>query len=107
LALVNRQKAFDSLIHVPLSEHRRVVDEFARVLQPGGGVLLSEAPEEFERTTQDWLNRGGKMTWAMAGMDATKDQLRKAGFTVTKQWDAPRPPADEAPKPPFLAARLD
>lgn len=99
--------AFDSLIHVPLSGHRTVVDEFARVLEPGGGVLLSEAPEAFERTTHDWLGSGGEMRWTMAGIETTSDELRDAGFTVTKQWDAPQPTGDEAPEPPFLAARLD
>lgn len=99
--------AFDSLIHVPLADHQRVIDEFARVLRPGGSVLLSEAPEEFERTTQDWLGGGNEMTWTMAGTETTKDQLRDAGFTITKQWDAPQPASNGEPEPPFLAARLD
>jgi len=99
--------AFDSLIHVPLSDRQSVIDEFARVLRPGGSVLLSEAPKEFERTTQDWLNSGGEMRWTMAGIEATKDTLRAAGFTVTKQWNAPERTEDDAPEPPFLAVRLD
>ncbi len=34
--------ALHSLIHVPLDEHLTVLEEFARVLQPGGRVLVSE-----------------------------------------------------------------
>lgn len=99
--------AFDSLIHIPLADHQTVLDEFARVLKPSGGVLLSEGPEEFERTTQNWLDSGGEMRWTMAGIEATKDRLREAGFTVTKKWDAPDSSEDKEPEPPFLAAHLD
>jgi ubiquinone/menaquinone biosynthesis C-methylase UbiE len=99
--------AVDSLIHVPLGDHQRVVDGFARVLRPGGRVLLSEARGTFERTNPDWLGEGVEMTWDMAGADATRDQLRAAGFRVERVWAAPETPADEPPKPPFFAAVLD
>jgi len=99
--------AFDSLIHVPLNQHQAVIDEFARVLRPGGRVLVSEAPAEFERTNPDWLGDGVEMTWHMAGAEATRDQLRAAGFRVENEWAAPETPADEPPKPPFFAAVLD
>lgn len=98
--------AYDSIIHVPLAEHRTVLDEFARVLVPGGRLLLSEAPEEFERTNTDWLGGGVEMRWHMAGADATREQLRGAGFRLTDQWEAPEPDGD-GPRPPFFAARLD
>jgi ubiquinone/menaquinone biosynthesis C-methylase UbiE len=98
--------AVDSVIHVPLDDHQTVVDEFARVLRPGGRVLLSEAPEAFERTNPDWLDAGAEMTWQMAGAAATRDQLRAAGFRLTDEWAAPEPVPDDGPKPPFFAARL-
>ncbi|PSP49769.1 hypothetical protein BRC67_10470, partial [Halobacteriales archaeon QH_3_68_24] len=65
-ALPFREGAFDavvayrSVIHVPISERPAVFEGFARVLAPGGRVLLSEAPEGFERTTDDWLDGGGE-----------------------------------------------
>lgn len=98
--------AFDSIIHVPLVDHQTVLDEFARVLRPGGRLLLSEAPEEFERTNANWLDSGVEMTWHMAGAAATRNQLRDAGFEITNEWDAPAPVDDGAPKPPFFAGRL-
>lgn len=99
--------AVDAVIHVPLGDHQTVVDEFARVLRPDGRLLLSEAPEEFDRTNSDWLDAGVEMTWAMAGAAATRDHLRAAGFQLTDEWPAPETDPDEPLQPPFFAARLD
>lgn len=99
--------AYNSIIHVPLGEHQTVLDEFARVLSPGGRLLLSEAPEEFERTNADWLDSGVEMKWSMAGEDATRDHLRGSGFRITNEWEAPTPIPEDGPQPPFFAARLD
>jgi ubiquinone/menaquinone biosynthesis C-methylase UbiE len=99
--------AHRSVIHVPLSDHQAVFEEFARVLGSGGKLLLSEAPEERERTTDDWLDSGAEMHWEMAGADATREQLRAVGFSVFEEWSAPDPVADEPSKPLFFAARLD
>ena len=98
--------AYRSVIHVPISERPAVFEEFARVLAPGGRTLLSEAPEGFERTTDDWLDDGVEMRWEMAGVERTRERLRDAGFVVTDEWPAPAP-SEDGPEPPFLAARLD
>lgn len=97
--------AFNSLIHVPLAAHQTVLDEFARVLRTDGRVLLSEAPEEFERTNSNWLDSGVEMTWSMAGKAATREQLRDAGFRIVDEWAAPD--TSGHPEPPFFSARLD
>lgn len=99
--------AYRSVIHVPLTDHQTVLDEFARVLSPGGRILLSEAPTEFERTNTDWLDNGVKMTWSMAGAETTRRQLQNAGFQITAEWDAPEMGGEADPKPPFFTARLD
>ena len=97
--------AFHSLIHVPLDDHQRVVDEFARVIRPGGRLLVSEGLEEWEGRNPDWLGSGAAMEWHFAGPDATRDHLRAAGFTVVDQWAVDDTLADEedAQKPFFLA----
>lgn len=99
--------AYNSLIHVPLSDHQTVLDEFARVLRPDGFVLLSEAPEQFERMNPNWLDSDVSMRWSMAGAKKTRGQLRKSGFRVVNEWDAPDTVDEDEPKPPFFAARLD
>lgn len=99
--------AYHSLIHVPLDEHQTVVDEFARVLRPGGRVLLSEGPEEWRGTNPDWLETGVEMQWHVAGADATRAQLRRAGFTITDEWGVTDTFADDEEHWLFFAARLD
>ncbi|NHN48658.1 class I SAM-dependent methyltransferase [Halostella sp. JP-L12] len=98
--------AFHSLIHVPLDDHQTVVDEFARVLRPGGRVLVSEGLTEWEGRNPDWLDSGAAMEWHIAGAEATREHLRTAGFDVLDQWAVDDTLADEegAQKPFFLAA---
>lgn len=99
--------AFHSLIHVPRDEHRAVVEEFARVLQPGGRLLVSEGPNEWSGTNPDWLETGVEMQWHIAGAEATREQLRNAGFTITDEWGASNHFADEDERWVFFAAELD
>lgn len=99
--------AYHSLIHVPLDEHQTVVDEFARVLRPGGRVLLSEGPDEWRGTNPDWLETGVEMQWHIAGADATRAHLQRAGFTVTDEWGVTDTFADDEEHWLFFAARLD
>jgi len=69
--------AYHSLIHVPREQHQEAVDEFARVLADGGRLLCSEGPDEWSGTNPDWLDTGVEMQWHIAGVEATRDHLRK------------------------------
>ena len=88
--------AFWSLIHVSLADHQTVIDEFARVLGPGGRVLLCEGPEEWVGENPDWLGSGVEMAWELAGVERTREQLHAAGFRVTESWGAAERLADDA-----------
>lgn len=81
--------AFWSLIHVPMADHGRVIEEFARVLRPGGRVLLCEGEDEWDGSNPDWLDTGVGMEWSLAGEEATREQLHDAGFRVVDRWAAP------------------
>lgn len=83
--------AYWSLIHVPMDDHGRAIDEFARVLRPGGRVLLCEGAEEWSGTNPDWLDSGVRMEWNIAGAKTTREQLRDAGFVVVDSWGAVDP----------------
>ncbi len=80
--------AFWSLIHVPMDEHQRTIDEFVRVLRPGGRLLVCEGNEEWTGRNPDWLDAGVPMEWAIAGAEATREQLRAAGFEIVDRWGA-------------------
>ncbi len=81
--------AYWSLIHVPMDDHQTVIDEFARVLRPGGRVLLCEGTNEWVGENPDWLESGVRMEWNIAGAEETRAQLQNAGFRVTDTWGAP------------------
>ncbi len=78
-----------SLIHVPMDDHGAAIDEFARVLRPGGRLLACEGTDEWAGENPDWLDSGVAMEWNIAGATATRDQLRSAGFAVVDTWGAP------------------
>jgi SAM-dependent methyltransferase len=126
--------AYHVLIHVPLADHGSVLAEFARVLRPGGRLLVTEGELRWQGRNPDWLGADVEMAWSMAGPGATREHLSAAGFEVLDAWRVPdtlgaeddgdgevpedgdeEPPEDdgdgdgEAPagKPFFLARRRD
>lgn len=100
--------AYHSLIHVPGDEHRTVIDEFARVLRPGGRLLVSEGPGEWQGTNLDWLDAGVEMQWYIAGAETTRAQLSTAGFDIIQEYGAPNTLAeDEDARWIFFEAVLD
>lgn len=98
--------AYHSLIHVPLDEHEPTVEEFARVLRQGGYLLLSEGPEEWTGSNPDWLDTNVEMQWSIAGAEATRDQLRAAGFEIYEEWGTEDGLAEDAGEWVFFLARL-
>lgn len=78
--------AYWSLIHIPMDDHEAVIDEFARVLRPGGRVLVCEGTNEWVGDNPNWLDAGVEMQWNIAGAEKTRHQLRDAGFEVVDSW---------------------
>lgn len=81
--------AYWSLIHVPMDDHRTVLDEFARVLEPGGRMLVCEGTAEWSGENPDWLDSGVNMEWNIAGAKTTRNQLERVGFTIVDRWGTP------------------
>jgi SAM-dependent methyltransferase len=70
--------AYHAVFHVPRDEHPAVYREFARVLRPGGTLLMTLPGGRFETVRRGWM--GGSMFFSAPGREATLDQLRTAGF---------------------------
>lgn len=87
--------AYHALIHVPRDEHATTLAAFARVLRPGGVLLVTEGELAWEGTNPDWLGAGVEMRWSMAGPAATREALVAAGFEVLDAWRVPDTLGDE------------
>jgi len=70
--------AYHAVFHVPRERHPAVYREFARVLRPGGVVLMTLPSGAFETVRRGWM--GGSMFFSAPGRQATLDQLGDAGF---------------------------
>ncbi len=70
--------AYHAVFHVPRSEHSGVYREFARVLVPGGTLLMTLPGGRFQTVRRGWM--GGKMFFSSPGRDRTLEQLQAAGF---------------------------
>jgi len=70
--------AYHAVFHVPRARHSEVYREFARVLRPGGLVLMTLPSGSFETVRRGWM--GGSMFFSAPGRQATLDHLAAAGF---------------------------
>jgi len=70
--------AYHVVFHVPRTDHPTVYREFARVLNPGGTLLMTLPGGRFDTVRRGWM--GGTMRFSAPGREATLDQLRNAGF---------------------------
>lgn len=81
--------AYHAVFHVPREDHPTVYQEFARVLGPGGGLLMTLPGGRFETVRRGWM--GGQMLFSAPGRDRTLSQLRDAGFTDLETTTATDP----------------
>jgi ubiquinone/menaquinone biosynthesis C-methylase UbiE len=79
---VDAVAAYHSVIHVPGEEHPAVAREFARVLRPGGHLLMTIGASEWEGTNDDWLDTGVEMQWSIPAPEDSVSMLEDAGFEV-------------------------
>ena len=93
--------AYHAVFHVPRESHPSVYREFARVLTPGGVLLMTLPGGRFETVRRGWM--GGRMFFSSPGREQTLSQLRDAGFDrlETRMADDPLGSSSE-----FVFARL-
>ncbi|WP_058993868.1 class I SAM-dependent methyltransferase [Haloarcula sp. CBA1127] len=94
--------AYHAVFHVQRDQHSAVYQEFARVLRPGGTVLMTLPSGQFETVRRGWM--GGSMFFSAPGRRATLEQLADAGFTDTETVTATDPLGSDSE---FVFATLD
>ena len=81
--------AYYSVFHVPRDRQPTVYEEFARVLKPGGTLLMTLPGGRFETVRRGWM--GGQMFFSAPGRDVTLAHLQEAGFTDRRTETAADP----------------
>lgn len=81
--------AYHAVFHVERKRHPTVYDEFARVLRPGGTLLMTLPGGRFETVRRGWM--GGRMFFSAPGRERTLTQLRDAGFAEVETTTATDP----------------
>jgi ubiquinone/menaquinone biosynthesis C-methylase UbiE len=81
--------AYHAVFHVPRAEQPAVYREFARVLRPGGVLLMTLPGGRFETVRRGWM--GGEMFFSAPGRSETLAALREAGFGRTRTETAEDP----------------
>ena len=81
--------AYHVVFHVPRDEHPNVYREFARVVRPGGTLLMTLPGGRFETVREGWM--GGRMFFSAPGRTETLAQLRAAGFEDLRTTTAADP----------------
>lgn len=76
---VDAVTAYYAVFHIPRERHPTVYEEFARVLRPGGDLLMTLPSGRFETVREGWM--GGQMFFSAPGREATLQALRRTGFT--------------------------
>lgn len=74
---------FAALLHIPRSEVPQVLREFARVLRPGGHLILAVAEGDDEGWEEVPYAPGLRRWYIMHRWETLSGMLEAAGFTVT------------------------
>jgi len=79
--------SFYAIIHIPREEHRRLLENFYRMLKPNGVALLCLGAEDIPDDTQSF--HGNKMFWSHYDSDTYLSMLPEIGFDILLSRNVP------------------
>ncbi len=72
--------SYYAIIHIPRSEHRKVLDNFLNILRPGGLVLLCMGAGDLPTDTSSY--HSAPMFWSHFDSDTNLGMIRESGFRI-------------------------
>jgi SAM-dependent methyltransferase len=88
-------KSFDAvvclyaLIHMPLVDQPRLVDQVGTWLRPGGWLLATTGHNAWTGTEDNWLDGPAVMWWSHADAPTYRTWLAQAGLRITSETLVP------------------
>lgn len=73
--------SFYAIIHIPREEHRAILDNFYRLLKPGGTALLCLGTESLEDDIAEDFH-GQRMYWSHYDAETYQEMLKEMGFNL-------------------------
>jgi ubiquinone/menaquinone biosynthesis C-methylase UbiE len=72
--------SFYAIIHIPREEHRTLLENFHRMLKPGGVALLCLGADDLPGETHSF--HGNQMYWSHFDAATYKSMLKESGFSI-------------------------
>lgn len=98
--------SFYSLIHFPREQIVQVLQEFRRVLRPGGLLLMAFHLGQEIRHMEEWWNRQVHLDFVFFARSEMEEYLRAAGFQVEEVIErSPYPDVETQTRRAYIFAR--
>ena len=78
-----------SIIHVPVAEHRSLLERVCTWLRPGGVLLLTAGVDEWTGAEDDWFGTAATMWWSQADAASYRRWLTGGGFVIDDEAVVP------------------
>ncbi len=72
--------SYYAIIHVPRSEHSKLLRDFHRILKPGGLALLCMGAGDLPEDVDDWY--GTQMYWSHYDKKTNLSMMKEGGFDI-------------------------
>jgi SAM-dependent methyltransferase len=99
--------ALYAILHLDDAQLRRAFDEFARVLQPGGLLLVAVHVGRERRREERWWGMPAALTGYFHEPQELKELIASAGFTIERTERRPPYPGEYPSERCYVLARRD